>query len=377
MKKIRFVYLSSADPHNKKVWSGTHYNIYKCLLSIGEVEVLGPYSPNLRLFLAKLLNQFYLLFFKKRFSYRHSSFISKAYANYFEKKLKGKTFDYIVAPAASCELAYLKTKIPIISISDGTFAGCLNYHKALSHLISSSVKDGNLVEQNAIAKSTFTIVSSQWAANSVLKDYDCAPEKLFIIPFGANFEKIPAFTELSFETPIIWKLLFVGVYWDTKGGEYAYNCFKILLDKGYEVELTILGCHPPSEFLHSKINVISFIDKNNDEGQKQLFKIFKENHLLILPTRFDCTPIVINEASAFAMPCLVAKTGGVEGHLKENVNGFLMDYNDTGKGYAEQIEKLIILPENYIALRKSSRALYEQKLNWENWKTEFLKIIKH
>ena len=170
-------------------------------------------------------------------------------------------------------------------------------------------------------------------------------------------------------------MLFVGVYWDTKGGEYAYNCFKILFDKGYDVELTVLGCHPPSEFKHPKVNVISFIDKNSDEGQIKLCKIFKEHHLLILPTRFDCTPIVINEASAFGIPCLVAKTGGVEGHLKENVNGFLIDYNDTGNDYALHILKLIDHPENYIALRESTRALYNQKLNWKAWADEFSKIL--
>ena len=173
MKKIQFAYLSSEDPRNKKVWSGTHYSIYQCLLSIGEVEILGPYEPKGRLFLAKILNQFYLKILNKRFSYRHSSFISKGYANYFERKLKDKKFDFIVAPAASCELAYINTAIPIIYITDGTFAGCLNYHKALSNLTPASIKDGNLIEQNAINKSAVTIVSSEWAANSVIADYKC------------------------------------------------------------------------------------------------------------------------------------------------------------------------------------------------------------
>ena len=137
-----------------------------------------------------------------------------------------------------------------------------------------------LLQETAINKSAVTIVSSEWAANSVIADYKCGQKKLFTFPFGANFEKLPSTTELSYQVPKNWKLLFVGVYWDTKGGEYAYNCFKILFDKGYDVELTVLGCHPPSEFKHPKVNVISFIDKNSDEGQIKLSNIFKEHHLL-------------------------------------------------------------------------------------------------
>jgi len=375
VKRSRIGYLSSEDPKNKKVWSGTHHSIYRCLQSIGEVEILGPYEPKARVWISKFINQFYLRVLKKRLSYRHSIFVSKGYAEYFNKKIKAGNFDYIVAPAASCELAFIETKIPIIYISDGTFAGCLNYHKSLTNLIQKSIREGNIVEQNAIDKSIFTIVSSEWAAQSVLKDYKCKPEKLRMFPFGANFEKLPAVNELTNETAGVWKLLFVGVYWDTKGGEFAFNCFKKLFDKGYPVELTVLGCEPPENFKHPKLNIISFIDKNSDEGREKLFNIFKEHHFLILPTRFDCTPMVINEASAFGIPCIVAKTGGVEGHLKENENGFLVDYNDTGAGYAAHIEKLILHPDKYHAMRKSTRKLYEEKLNWETWKKEFLKII--
>ena len=104
-------------------------------------------------------------------------------------------------------------------------------------------------------------------------------------------------------------------------------------------------------------------------------EIYQQQHFLILPTRFDCTPIVINEASAFGIPCLVANSGGVAGHLKNNENGFLIPYEDNGNGYAQKIEELINSPESYINLRKQTRQLYESQLNWEHWANEFQKII--
>jgi glycosyltransferase involved in cell wall biosynthesis len=372
---LQIAYLSADDPRNKKVWSGTHYNIYRSLQALGNVDILGPYKPENALLAGKIMNQLSLRLFKKRIDYRHGARLAKAYGKYFSEKLNNGKYDLIVAPAASAELSFLQTKIPVVYITDGTFSSCLNYHKALTDLTARSVEEGNTIEQQAIDKSTVTIVSSEWAARSAIRTYHCDPEKLKVLPFGANFEKIPTADELNVEKPAVWKLLFVGVYWESKGGEIAYNCFRELADKGYPVELTVLGCIPPEQFRHGKMKVIPFIDKNSGEGQKKLFEIFLQHHILILPTRFDCTPIVINESSAFGIPSIVAKTGGVEGHLKNGVNGFLVDYNDKGKGYAEQIEKLIKEPEQYIALRKSSRILYDEKLNWNSWTEEFKKIV--
>lgn len=341
---------------------------------MGEVEILGPYLPKFRTFFFRILNQISLIINGKRISYRHSTSISKGYAEYFTEKLKDKKFDFIIAPSASCEIAFLETKLPIIYLTDGTFAGCLGYHKSLSHLRKSSIDQGNLIEKKALQKAKHVIVSSEWAKESALNDYGCDANKIHILPFGANLETIPQKMEIRFDAPDTWKLLFAAVYWEDKGGERAFNCLKILLDKGFKVELTVLGCIPPAEFSHSNLNVIPFIDKNSADGQQRMAEIFATHHLLILPTRFDCTPIVINEASAFGMPTLVARTGGVEGHLKEGVNGFTVSYSDEGTEYAEKITQLISHPEQYLKLRESSRELYLQKLNWEKWTEEFKKI---
>lgn len=357
------------------MWSGTHYGIYRSLKTLGDVDILGPYEPKFKILLSKIVNQLSQRLFGKRISYKHGPFISKAYAAYFNGKLRNGKYDYIVAPAASGELAFIETSIPVIYITDGTFAGCLNYHKNLSNLTSKSISNGNLIEKKAIDNSSTVIVSSEWCAKSVIHDYKADPQKVKIIPYGANFEILPSDAELIFDQPKEWKLLFVGVYWETKGGDIALKCFKILKDKGYNVSLTILGCIPPDYVKDEKVKVVPFIDKNNPEGQKQLFDIYKQHHLLVLPTRFDCTPIVINEASAFGMPCIIANTGGVAGHLTENVNGFLVDYNDKGNAYAEKIESLILNPEKYIELRKSSRKEFLQRLNWESWTAEFKKLL--
>lgn len=376
-KPLKIAYLSSETPINKRVWSGTHHNIYKSLQQLADVEILGPYEPRLAVLIGKIIHKGCMLVFGKRYDYRHSIFLSKSYARFFSKKLLQLQPDLIVAPAASCEIARLNTKIPIIYITDGTFASCLNYHKSLSNLIKYSVTEGNSIEKLAISKSTAVIVSSDWAANSVIRDYQANAKKVTILPFGANFDLLPNSDELNFDSHQIFKLLFVGVYWQSKGGDIAFRAFKILRSKGYSVSLTVVGCEPPPDVKDSELKCIQFIDKNSSEGQKQLSNIYKHHQLLLLPTRFDCTPIVINEASAFGIPCLVSNSGGVQGHLKENINGKLIDYNDLGEQFAFEIEQFILHPASYLALRKSSREYFESTLNWEHWQLAFKKVISN
>ncbi len=376
MEALKFAYLSSENPLNKRVWSGTHYSIYTSLQKLGTVEILGPYQPKILLLWLKFINQFCLKLFNKRYNYRHSIVLSKFYALYFERKITPKKFDFIIAPAASCEIAYLKTEIPIIYITDGTIAACLNYHKALRKLTRWSKYQSNRVEQLALQKSSKIIVSSSWCYNSVLKDYVTYQSKVFQFPYGANFELLPTQNELNLEQPFTtFKLLFIGVYWEEKGGPAALQAFNILKNKGYNVNFTIVGCTPKLNQSLDCITIISFIDKNTAAGQEKLKSILSEHQCLILPTRFDCTPIVINEASAFGIPCLVSNTGGVAGHLIEGKNGFLIEYNDDGSEYAKKIESFITDIPAFFELRKSAREVYENSNNWESWTKEFKMVL--
>jgi glycosyltransferase involved in cell wall biosynthesis len=378
LKNLKIAYLSSINPLNKKVWSGTHYSIYKTLQKhVGEVVILGPFEPKFQILIGKLITGIAQKLFNKRYNYRHSHFVSKAYGNYFTKQLQQHQVDVIVAPAGICEMAYVKTDVPIVYISDTTMELSINYHKALSGLFKFSENETRNLEKKALEKSAKIIVSSIWAIHSLETHYKLPKEKLELLPFGANMEKLPELIEVN-ETDITKqvKLLFIGVYWENKGGNIAYNCLIELLKQGINAHLTVVGCIPPEEFKHPNMHVIPFIDKNTTEGLNKLFAIFSNHDLLILPTRFDCTPIVICEASAFGMPAIVANTGGVGGHLKENKNGFLIDFNDTGIGYATKIKEIISDPEKFIELRKTSRKEFEKELNWDTYGENLKEIIQ-
>ena len=365
---FKIAYLTSTDPENRHSWSGTHYFIYKVLQKKFETIIaIGPYEPKFILFLGKVRSKISLLFLNKRYNYAHSKSVSRAYAKYFDDKINSLKPDIIIAPSASSEIAHLKTKIPVVYISDSTVNLSLNYHKALSKLFNFSKLESDQTEQAAINKASLVILSSEWAASSVINYYKKSANNVSVIPFGANIENVPRKINLAEKPMAPVKLLFIGTYWESKGGEYAYNCMIALLKNNINTELTVIGCLPPPEFNHPKLKVIPFINKNESDGQKQLIEFYSSSHFLILPTRFDCTPIVICEASAFGLPVLCSNTGGVAGHVKENVNGFLIDFNDTGKAFSLKIIEILNTPGKYKNICISARALYENELNWDKW----------
>ncbi len=376
-EKLSIAYITGDNPLNKRSWSGSHFSIYTALNKhIGAVDVLGPYSPTLPALTGKLMTGLAQQF-GKRYDYRHSRAMAKAYAQFFSVKLKQKNYDLIVAPSASCEIAWLKTNIPIVYISDTTFLRSLNYHKALSNLLPFSVREGYEVEKKALDNSRLVMMSSSWAAQSVIHDFHIPPERILVQAFGANMELLPTHEELlNKPTSEICRLLFMGVYWENKGGEIAWNCLLELLKMGINAELTVCGCTPPEKFRHEKLRIIPFIDKNNEEGRKALFDLFMHHDFLVLPTRFDCTPIVFCEASAFGIPSVSANTGGVSGHVFVGENGFLIDFDDKGAGYAKKIAEVFSNKTALSSLRKSARNTYENYLNWDSWALALKKKIE-
>jgi len=88
---------------------------------------------------------------------------------------------------------------------------------------------------------------------------------------------------------------------------------------------------------------------------------------LILPTKAECYGIVFCEASAYGLPSIVNDTGGVSGAVTNRKNGFLLPSNSPGNDYTKLIADVFRNDEKYDSLVKSSRNIFEMKLNWDAW----------
>jgi glycosyltransferase involved in cell wall biosynthesis len=77
--------------------------------------------------------------------------------------------------------------------------------------------------------------------------------------------------------------------------------------------------------------------------------------------------MVFCEASAYGLPSITTNTGGVCGAVKDGENGFMLPLSARGQDYAEVIAKVYSDDRLYYGLVRSSRAAFEDRLNWDAW----------
>jgi glycosyltransferase involved in cell wall biosynthesis len=378
--RITIGFVNRFDARDVRSWSGTLYFMARALEEhVGDVAYLGPDKSRATRFVVNTtdrINRLSKRLAGKRLVSDMNRILAMRLAHYFEERIRETNCDILFAPVASTEIAHLKTDLPIIYMSDLTWANIVDYYPDFMNLSARERREGERIEAAAIGKAEALIYPSEWAARTAIGHYKADREKVYTIPFGANLEQAPSRADAlghGLSHPL--KLLWVGVDWQRKGGPIALECLARLCEIGIDAELTVVGCTPPAEFVHPRLKVIPFLNKAVPEQRSRLLQLFLDAHFLLFPTRAEATAIVLSESSACGLPCVISDTGGVRGAIRDGVNGLLMPMEATGIDYADKIAAIVERPDTYRELVVSSRNEYEQRLNWDAWGRSMREVV--
>jgi glycosyltransferase involved in cell wall biosynthesis len=365
------------DPRDKKTWSGTSYYTYQQLQRFGEVELFQYKLPKLLqewLTTQKSINR---RWFGKQTSVEFLNAYAKYFSRQLRKDLKKRPVDVLFVSASSQLIAYVETDIPIVYMTDATFQQLQGYYTSFSNLAAYNVKQGIALDKKAFEKAAHCMLASDWCQQSAITNYGIQPQKISVVPCGANLDNPPAAIPVAENSADSCRLLFLGVEWERKGGDIALDTFYKLKSKGIAVQLHIIGCVPPHDISgEAGIIHIPFLDKSKEEDFIKLQEIFLQTDFLLLPTRAECAGIVFCEASAYGIPSVTTDTGGVTTYVKNEVNGFALPPEANGETYANVIARLFSDKDEMARLKKSSRQYYEEKLNWNAWGNRFAEIAQ-
>jgi glycosyltransferase involved in cell wall biosynthesis len=282
-----------------------------------------------------------------------------------------RALDAIVAPG-SIPVAELETQIPTFIWADATFASLLDFYPGTgwTGLCQAAIKEGNAAELRAFARSELCIFSSEWAAQSAVRDYGLEPSRVEVVPYGANLdaEGTPADVRASIAAhrEDVCNLLFIGADWDRKGGDLAVDVAVLLSATGLPTRLTVFGCRPPAEAVvrgDSLMDVRGYVRKGEPAGRDEVMTSFRTADLLIVPSRADATPMVIAEAASFGVPAVAADVGGIAELVVDGLTGYLLPREATAEDYASRV-RIAVKNPRYEALARASRDYYERRLNW-------------
>jgi len=372
-QRPRIAYLTQGDPRDKCAWSCSLYYIGQALEQhCGAVSYIGPLplpAPGLPDRIRAKSSQ---LLRKRRYLHETNPRAARACGQQAARKLAVAAGvsrpDVIVAVASEAAIAFLETETPIVLVGDTTYAQLVEYFPYYTRLTARSLREIDTIGQRVFANVRASILSSEWAARFIIDHYHVDPRHVYIVPFGVNLDTIPrpALANARARSDLC-RLLFMGVEWQRKGGDIAYQTLLALRAKGIDAELIVCGCTPPAQLGHQHMTVIPFLNKNDPRQQQQLEQLFITAHFLLLPTRADCAPNVFREASAFGLPVITTDTGGVSGIIRDGENGYMLPLSARGDDYAALIARIYGDEEHYTRIVQSSRAAFEQRLNWDAW----------
>lgn len=376
-RSLKIALVSAADPKDRRTWSGSTFFMGSALeRHVGQVNYIGPIFIPQQKFKEKLARLTHKISGIRTYPFR-TRHAAKYYAKEISLRLSGRAYDFIFAPAASVEVAYLETDVPIIYVSDATFALMQEVYPIFSSMPPKSVEAEQFFEQGVLDKARIILFPSQWAARSAVEDYGAAKDKVRVIPFGANLDREPdrqAVIGKKISDTV--KILFLAKEWERKGGAIALDTLRSLKDMGIDAKLTVCGVTPPSGVAHPDMTVFPYLDKNISRDRKQFEHILSESHLLLLPTRTECYGIVFCEANAYGLPVFATRVGGIPTIVEDGQNGYLLPVEADGKDFADTIAKTLLAPKRYSELNYGARDRYEKVLNWDAWAHSASKVIK-
>lgn len=372
---LRIGLISAHNPFDRNNFSGTVYYIHQALgrLPEVEVEVIGKQFHQSKGWTSRAYRSLSNGRFASLNWVRDQLF--KQFLVMMERDLErlAPELDIIVAPVSSEILASLKTPEalpPIIFVTDAT-------PQFIRETYPQPVEDIAFEQEREVLKLCEKVVySSHFMANRARNEFSDVfsvhPKKIEVIPFGLNMDSMPTEnTPRSLVAPL--ELLFVGKDWRRKGGSIALDMLRSLSERGVDARLTIIGCEPDVKVPKS-VEVIPYINKNVPEQLHRYISILERTHFLVLPTRADCTPMVIAEANAYSIPAIVSDIGGIATLVDHGVNGYLMPSSAGGPAYADVAIALLNQPDQYPPLTRSSRRVYEERLNWDAWSQQISEL---
>ncbi len=365
---MKIAYVSIYDSSDVHAWSGLGNYIFRSLKNAGfQTERIGNLrARNIWVLLSYLKKIYYRYLLSQNYLRDREIKILLDYAAHVNKLLACIQYDILFSPGTN-PFGILQIEKPIAFWTDSTFAGMIDFYPAYTNLCAETINNGNKMEQSALSQCRLAIYASEWAARTAIQYYDIDPEKVKVVPFGANIEcgrnldDIIRITECKrFD---ICKLLFLGVDWYRKGGDKALAIANSLNQRGIKTELHIAGCRQPAG-LPNFVKNHGFISKKTEQGINLLEKLFSESHFLVVPSRAECYGVVYAEASSFGLPSLATNVGGISTAIHNGKNGWTFPLDTPPEEYCDYIENYMSSKTDYMELALSSFREYSERLNW-------------
>ncbi|HYK01375.1 MAG TPA: glycosyltransferase family 4 protein [Thermoanaerobaculia bacterium] len=251
--------------------------------------------------------------------------------------------------------AFTETGTPIFGFGDSIFGSRVDLYpdQMLDRISPRSIREGFDVQQRALDAMRLFFSTSQWAWDRAVErfGYRVEPYQVHVTLVGANLPAAGA-VPLPGHAPL--RLLWIGVDWERKGGDFAVAVVRELRERGLDAELDVVGpVQPPPSPSWVRLH-------GRRTAETGLGELYAAASALLLPTAADLTPVAIAEAAMAGRPAIASPAGAIPEMVRDGASGLLIASDDP-RTWAATIETNISsLPR----LGAAARRRYDEQLNW-------------
>ena len=192
-----------------------------------------------------------------------------------------------------------------------------------------------------------------------------------------NGTDINYFKKKKNDLKIIKKIIMIGTLSYHKGQLKGLVIFSKLLKISSNYRLYILGSGPDEE------KIKDFIIKNRLKDKIKLIpstnkvkEYLQKSHLIWTLSESEGMPLSIMEAMSMGVPCIGYNVRGVKEVIKNNLNGFLVDYDDNNK-ILEKTIQLLTDKSKYKKFSEKSILHINKNYNIQNCLSKHYSLIKN
>lgn len=235
-------------------------------------------------------------------------------------------------------------------------------------------KYGNLITAN-----------TPYLAEKII-DLGCPKEKLKIIPVGVDTDFFYSNNDKKKCNDTL-KLITVGRLHEMKGQVYCIEAVRILINKGIDVTLTIIGEGAERITLEKLIieyQLESKVFLSGKKSQEEVRRALWESDVYLLTGQAtmnglrESQGLATLEAQACGLPVIVFDSGGIKYTLIDEQTGFVCDEYDV-EGVAEKIKLLYLNPALRIEMGLNTIDFIKQHFSQDYidtvWEKEYLQLL--
>lgn len=292
--------------------------------------------------------------------------------NYYLKYRKAKVYHIHFATAINPllelkKIGFLKSKIVV------------TFHGHDSHFLPKQEQLNNLINDFSKYVSDIT-VNSQFLKNKLV-DKGFKAENIKIIPIGIDTRFFND-SAVKKNDGKCFKIITVGRLIELKGQAFGIRTVKLLIEKGYKIDYTLVGFGDELEQLKQLVVELDLEDAVHFYGigtQTEIKELLKENDLFLMTStsdRFDrCEAfgVVSLEAQAMGLPVVGFRSGGFPETILEGKTGITVNDKDYHQ-MANQIELLINNNEKRLAMGNLAKQHIKENYDTSIVTTKYLDL---